>query len=253
MAGVRPLIAGNWKMFGKRADLGEIAATLEAVGKAADGIEILFCPPATLVGTAVANAAGKPVAIGGQNCHANTEGAHTGEVSAAMLADLGAKYVIVGHSERRRDQRETDEAIAAKAQAALSAGLTPIVCVGETLAEREAGRAAEVVAAQLAGSVPNEAKENFVVAYEPVWAIGTGLTPTIAEIGEIHGEIRKRLVARFGDAGAKMRILYGGSVKPANAGEIFRVEDVCGALVGGASLKAADFSAIIKAHPAAGL
>lgn len=253
MAGVRPLIAGNWKMFGKRADLGEIAATLDAVSKAADAVEVLFCPPATLVGMAAAAAAGKPVSIGGQDCHANKEGAHTGDVSAAMLADLGAQYVIVGHSERRRDHRETDEAIAAKAQAALSAGLIPIICVGETLAEREAGRAAEVVAAQLAGSVPNEAKDNLVVAYEPVWAIGTGLTPTVAEIGEIHGEIRKRLVARFGDAGAKVRILYGGSVKPANAAEIFRVEDVCGALVGGASLKAADFAAIIRAHPAAGV
>ncbi len=253
MAGVRPLIAGNWKMFGKRADLGEIAATLESVGKAADAVDVLFCPPATLVAAAAANCAGKPIAIGAQDCHANTEGAHTGDISAAMLADLGARYVIVGHSERRRDHRETDEAVAAKARAALAAGLTPIVCVGETLAEREAGRAGEVVASQLAGSVPNEASGDLVIAYEPVWAIGTGLTPTIAEIGEIHGEIRKRLVARFGDAGAKMRILYGGSVKPANAGEIFRVEDVCGALVGGASLKAADFAAIIRAHPAAGV
>jgi len=253
MAGVRPLIAGNWKMFGKRADLGEIAATLESVGKAADAVDVLFCPPATLVAAAAANCGGKPIAVGAQDCHANTEGAHTGDISAAMLADLGARYVIVGHSERRRDHLETDEAVAAKARAALAAGLTPIVCVGETLAEREAGRAGEVVASQLAGSVPNEAGGDLVIAYEPVWAIGTGLTPTIAEIGEIHGEIRKRLVARFGDAGAKMRILYGGSVKPANAGEIFRVEDVCGALVGGASLKAADFAAIIRAHPAAGV
>lgn len=253
MAGVRPMIAGNWKMFGKRADLGEIAATLEAVGKSAEAVEVLFCPPATLVGAAAALAEGGLVTIGGQDCHSNTDGAHTGDVSAAMLADLGARYVIVGHSERRRDHRETDEAVAAKARSALGAGLTPIICVGETLAEREAGRAAEIVASQLAGSVPNEAQDNLVIAYEPVWAIGTGLTPTIAEIAAIHGEIRRRLVARLGEAGAGVRILYGGSVKPANAGEIFRVADVSGALVGGASLKAADFSAIIRAHPAAGV
>jgi len=253
MAGVRPMIAGNWKMFGKRADLREIAATLESVGKAADAVEVLFCPPTTLLGEAVDATQGKPVVIGAQDCHPNADGAHTGDISAVMLADLGARYVIVGHSERRRDHMETDEVVAAKARSVLAAGLTPIVCVGETLSEREAGRAAEVVARQIAASVPNEAQGALVVAYEPVWAIGTGLTPTIAEIGEIHGEIRRRLVARFGDAGAQVRILYGGSVKPANAGEIFRVDDVCGALVGGASLKAADFGAIIRAHPAAGV
>lgn len=247
----RPLIAGNWKMFGRRADLAELKAALPTAAKAGPRIEVLFCPPATLI-AAAADAAGGAVAIGGQDCHQANEGAHTGDVSAPMLADLGASYVIVGHSERRRDHRETDTAVAAKARAALAAGLTPIICVGETLAEREAGRASAVVAAQLAGSVPAEAGVEIVIAYEPVWAIGTGLTPTSAEIADVHAEIRKRLVARLGEAAEGVRILYGGSVKPQNAAEIFAIANVDGALVGGASLKAADFSAIIAAHPAAG-
>lgn len=249
MAGRKPLIAGNWKMFGKRADLQEIDKTLAAIGGAAGRIDVLFCPPATLV----AEAAQKPVAVGGQDCHAMKEGAHTGDIGAEMLADAGAAYVIVGHSERRRDHAETDEAVSAKARAALAAGLTPIICLGETLAEREAGQTLEVVGRQLAGSVPAEAVDKLVIAYEPVWAIGTGLTPTSPQIAEVHADIRRRLVARFNSAGYSVRILYGGSVKPGNAAEIFSIADVDGALVGGASLKAADFSAIIRAHPEAGV
>ncbi|MET0181438.1 MAG: triose-phosphate isomerase [Caulobacterales bacterium] len=244
----KPLIAGNWKMFGKRADLVEIEKTLAAASHA-NAVEILFCPPATLV----AEAAKFPVAIGGQDCHANTEGAHTGDISAVMLADSGARYVIVGHSERRRDHGEPDEIVAAKARAALAAGLIPIICVGETLVDREAGRTLDVVGAQLAGSVPAEAGDKLVVAYEPVWAIGTGLTPTSEQIAEVHADIRRRLVMRIAAEGEKVRILYGGSVKPGNAREIFGIDNVDGALVGGASLKAADFSAIIMAHPAAGV
>lgn len=250
MAVRTPLIAGNWKMFGRLADLKEIDATLNTVGDTT--IEIAFCPPATLVAAAAERVRGRRAVIGGQDCHGETEGAHTGDLSAAMLADAGAAYVIVGHSERRRDHGETSEQVAGKARAALAAGLAPIICVGETIAEREAGRAGEIVAQQVAESVPVEGGAKLVIAYEPVWAIGTGLTPTIQEIADIHSMLRQRLTARLGAAGEGVRLLYGGSVKPANAAEIFRVPDVDGALVGGASLKAADFSAIINAHPAAG-
>ena len=248
----RPLIAGNWKMFGVRNDLAQIDATLAAVGPALGAIDVVFCPPATLVGAALAAAQGR-AAVGGQDCHAAVQGAHTGDIAAAMLADLGARHVIVGHSERRADHGETDAAVAAKARAAIAAGLAPIICVGESLEHRKAGRANAVVAAQLAASLPEEANASTVIAYEPIWAIGTGLTPSVAEIGEMHGEIRRIVRARFGDAGAAMRLLYGGSVKPQNAAEIFAVADVDGALVGGASLKAVDFAAIIRAHPAAGI
>lgn len=250
MAVRTPLIAGNWKMFGRQGDLKEIDATLNAVGDTT--IEIAFCPPATLVAAAAERVRGRRGVVGGQDCHGETEGAHTGDLSAGMLADAGAAYVIVGHSERRRDHGETSEQVAGKARAALAAGLAPIICVGETISEREAGRAAEVVAQQLAESVPVEGGAKLVIAYEPVWAIGTGLTPTTQEIADIHSMLRQRLTARLGVAGEGVRLLYGGSVKPGNAAEIFRVADVDGALVGGASLKAVDFSAIIKAHPAAG-
>lgn len=251
MAARTPLIAGNWKMFGRTADLKEIDATLNAVGEATT-IEIVFCPPATLLARAAERVRGRRAVVGAQDCHVESEGAHTGDLSAPMLADCGAAYVIVGHSERRKAHGETSEEVAGKARAALAAGLAPIICVGETLAEREAGRAADVVAAQLAESAPAEGGARLVIAYEPVWAIGTGLTPTVEQIADIHAMLRTRLTARLGPAGEGVRLLYGGSVKPGNAAEIFRAPNVDGALVGGASLKAADFSAIIKAHPAAG-
>jgi triosephosphate isomerase len=191
------------------------------------------------------------VLIGAQDCHAGADGAFTGNQNAAMMADAGATYCILGHSERRRDHGEKDAHVAEKAKAVLAAGMAPIVCVGESLEERKAGKAIEIVRGQLAASLPDGAPASLVVAYEPVWAIGTGLTPTTPEIAEMHAAIRAALVARFGDAGRSMRVLYGGSVKPGNAAEIFSAPDVDGALVGGASLKAADFSQIIKAHPRA--
>jgi triosephosphate isomerase len=241
----RPLIAGNWKMFGRMADLEEIAA-LEAAIASANGVDVAICPPLTLLTEAGRRFLASPVAIGAQDVAPGPDGAHTGDVNAAMLAEAGARYVIVGHSERRADHGETSDLVARKAEAALGAGLTPIVCIGETLAEREAGRAVAVVTQQLAASTP-AGEGAIVIAYEPVWAIGTGRTPSPADIAEIHGAVRAGLGARA----AHTRILYGGSVKPGNAAEIFAVANVDGALVGGASLKAADFSAIILAHPAA--
>lgn len=242
----RKLAAGNWKMNGSHAALQEIAALADAAAGAAD---VLICPPAPLIGPAVAAAVGTGVAIGGQDCHMAASGAHTGDVAAPMLAEAGAVSVIVGHSERRTDHGETDDLVAAKAQAAWAAGLTAIVCVGETLAQREAGDTLSVIAAQVAGSIPDGATaERLVVAYEPVWAIGTGLIPTLDQIAEVHAAIRAQLVDRFGDdTGGGVRLLYGGSVKPGNAAEIFGVAHVDGALVGGASLKAADFGPIITA------
>jgi triosephosphate isomerase len=235
--GVHPLIAGNWKMHGS---LREAAALAEGVAAGASGLkaELLVCPPFPYLVPVAAALQGKAVAIGAQDCHAEAKGAHTGDVSAPMLKDVGASYVILGHSERRADHGETDAAVRAKAGAALAAGLTPIVCVGETLAEREAGKAEEVVSGQLAGSLP----EGFVaaggvVAYEPVWAIGTGRTPTEADIAAMHTAMR-------GLVGKTTRLLYGGSVKPGNAAAILALANVDGALVGGASLVAADFLAI---------
>ncbi|SFQ36252.1 triosephosphate isomerase (TIM) [Roseivivax halotolerans] len=239
---MRRIAAGNWKMNGTGAELGEIE-TLAA--RNTDSVEVVICPPATLLSRA-ADIAG-PVLVGGQDCHAAESGAHTGDVSATMLKDAGASFVIVGHSERRADHGETDADIAAKAQAGLDAGLNVIICVGETLDEREAGRTLDVVGTQLAGSVPDSAASNTVViAYEPVWAIGTGKVPSNDEIEEVHGHIRQLLTERF-DTGAEMALLYGGSVKPSNAAEIFAVPHVNGALVGGASLKASDFGGIIDA------
>ena len=236
----RRLVAGNWKMNGLAAS----AAMLEALPEPA-GCDVLVCPPATLV----ARLAGGRFAVGGQDCHPEPAGAHTGDISAEMLADAGASAVIVGHSERRADHGETDALVAAKAAAAWRAGLMAIVCVGETEAERDAGRTLERVGAQLAGSIPAGATaESLAVAYEPVWAIGTGRTASLAEIAEVHGFIRDALARRFGaEAGAGIRLLYGGSVKPGNAAAIFAVPNVDGALVGGASLTAADFGAIIAA------
>ena len=247
----RKLAAGNWKMNGTGEALGEVAALVAAHPDPKS--EVLICPPATLVSRLAGAAGDGPVKVGGQDCHANASGAHTGDVAAEMLAEAGATYVIIGHSERRADHGEDDALVAAKTEAAWAAGLTAIVCVGETLDEREAGRTLEVVGGQFQGSVPNGASpERLVIAYEPVWAIGTGKVPTMAEIAEVHGFLRAQLTERFGEAVAQgVRLLYGGSVKPGNAAEIFAVADVDGALVGGASLKAADFGGIIAALDAA--
>ncbi|HEY4134233.1 MAG TPA: triose-phosphate isomerase [Alphaproteobacteria bacterium] len=251
MATRRPLIAGNWKMNGLKAEgLALAQAVARDVGKSgAVGCELLVCPPATLVAAVAEALSGSAVAVGGQDCHPKASGAHTGDVSAAMLRDLGASYVIVGHSERRTDHAETDEQVRAKAEAGQGAGLTAIVCIGETEAQYVAGQTLDVLARQVAGSVPEGAKAaNTVVAYEPVWAIGTGRTPTNDEIAAAHAHIRRELAKRSGEA-AGLRILYGGSVKPSNAAEILRLADVDGALVGGASLNAADFAAIAKSCP----
>ena len=251
MAALKPLIAGNWKMFGRQADLSEIALLARRVGKAAQAIDVLICPPAPLIPVAAGRAKDSAILIGAQDCSAvAADGARTGDVSAAMLADAGARFAIVGHSERRTIFGETDALVRAKAQAALSAGLTPIICVGETAPERAAGRVAEIVTRQVRDSIPQTSQSGpgvFVIAYEPVWCIGGSSTPTIAEITEVHSLIRNTL----GAAGGAARILYGGSVKASNAGEIFGAPGVDGALVGRASLKAEDFSAIILAHPAA--
>jgi triosephosphate isomerase len=244
MASRRPLVAGNWKMNGLRSSLAELARIVAGAGGLA-AVDLLVCPPATLLAQFSAAVIGSPVRIGAQDCHAEPAGAFTGDLSAEMLKDAGASAVIVGHSERRSYHKETDADVRAKALAARRAGLCAIVCVGETRAERDSGRALAVVGAQLDGSLPDGATaENLVVAYEPVWAIGTGLTPTAADVAEMHGFIRQRLVARFGAEGEGMRILYGGSVKPSNAKELMGVPDVDGALVGGASLKADEFLAI---------
>ncbi|MBE2277357.1 MAG: triose-phosphate isomerase [Rhodobacteraceae bacterium] len=247
---MKKLAAGNWKMNGTAAALAEVKALIDAYPDPA--CEMLLCPPATLIAQMAWAARGSVLKIGGQDCHTGTSGAHTGDISAAMLADAGASYVILGHSERRADHGERDALVRAKAEAARAAGLTAVICVGETEAERDAGRTLEVVGSQLAGSVPDGATAaNAVIAYEPVWAIGTGRTPTLAEIAEVHGHLRARLAERFGPEAAGMRLLYGGSVKPSNATEIFAVANVDGALVGGASLKAADFGAIVGALSAA--
>jgi len=242
----RKLAAGNWKMNGLSASMAELDALIAATGDAT--AEVLICPPATLIAKFAWRSGGKGVAIGAQDCDVAASGAHTGDISAEMVADAGGTYVIVGHSERRADYGETDALVRAKAEAAWRAGLTAIVCVGETEAQRDAGRALEVVGGQLQGSLSDAAtSQNTVIAYEPVWAIGTGRTPSLAEIAEVHDFLRARLVARFGSGAEGMRLLYGGSVKPANAAEIFSVSNVDGGLVGGASLKAADFAAIVAA------
>src|SRR5882724_9539759 len=209
---------------------------------------VAICPPATLINAINRVAAPAGIVLGGQDCHPAASGAHTGDLSAPMLADAGAQLVIVGHSERRADHGETDDLVRQKAIAALAAGLTPIICIGETRAQREAGQADTVCSAQLLGSVPDQAADDdVVIAYEPVWAIGTGLTPTSADIAQMHNSLRQQLISRFGERGAGFRILYGGSLKPANAQEILAIEDVNGGLVGGASLLADDFAAIISA------
>ncbi len=245
----RPLVAGNWKMHGLIASASELARIVAGAAPLSGKADLMICPPATLIASFATAVRGSAVTIGGQDCHADASGAHTGDIAAEMLKDAGAVAVIVGHSERRADHHETDAQVRAKALAARRAGLTAIVCIGEQRSEREAGRTLDVIGRQLDGSLPDGASgTDLVVAYEPVWAIGTGLTPTLADVSEAHGFIRKRLAARYGAAGAAVRILYGGSVKAANAGELLAVAEVNGALIGGASLKAADFLAIAEVY-----
>jgi triosephosphate isomerase len=248
MTAPRPLIAGNWKMFGLGAAVDEALKVAEALADQPARARVAICAPATLVERLARAVRGSALIIGGQDSHAEVQGAFTGDVSAEMLHDAGANMVILAHSERRSAYGESDALAAAKARAALRAGLEPIICVGETLEERQAGRTLEVICGQVKGSVPAEvAGAAFSVAYEPVWAIGTGLTPTLEQIEEAHVALRQALVEALGEAGAGAPILYGGSVKPSNAAEILKVREVGGALVGGASLKAEDFLAIVRA------
>jgi triosephosphate isomerase (TIM) len=248
MTAPRPLIAGNWKMYGLGPAVQEALKVASDLTARPAKARVAICAPATLVERLARAVSGTDVVVGGQDIHTETQGAFTGDISAEMLADAGARMVILGHSERRAAYGEADALIAAKAKAALRAGLEPIVCVGETLEERNAGRTLEIICGQAKASVPPEVEGSpFALAYEPVWAIGTGLTPTLEQIEEAHVALRAALVEVLGEAGAKAPILYGGSVKPANAAEILKVRDVNGALVGGASLKAEDFLAIIRA------
>ena len=241
---LKKLVAGNWKMNGSLAQLAELEAIASAAA-ANPGVDVTICPPFTLIAPAAARG---DVAIGAQDVHPKDKGAHTGDVSAAMLKEAGATLVIVGHSERRADHGESDALVRSKAEAAIAAGLTAIVCVGETEAERDAGRAVAVVEGQLDGSVPPSATaDQLVIAYEPVWAIGTGRTPTVEDVADMHAAIRRRISSLIGNEAERVRILYGGSVKPSNAAELMAVANVDGALVGGASLTAADFVPIIAA------
>ncbi|MEQ8193040.1 MAG: triose-phosphate isomerase [Rhodospirillales bacterium] len=246
----RPLIAGNWKMNGLGRDGTALAAEVAGLlkGQAQATFDLLVCPPFTLISKVADALKGSGVALGGQNCHQDVSGAHTGDISAAMLQDLGCTFVIVGHSERRADHRESDSLVRIKAEAAHAAGLTAIICIGETEEERDKGKTFEVVKTQLAGSVPDAATAaNTVIAYEPVWAIGTGRTPSAAEVQEVHALIRSELARGMAaDEAQKCRVLYGGSVKPDNAPELMALPDVDGGLIGGASLKAADFWAIAQ-------
>ncbi len=246
---VKPLIAGNWKMNGLSADLHQIEAVVRALGtRSAVACEVLICPPATLLAGAGKLCARSKVMTGGQDCHVMEKGSHTGDISALMLVDAGAKYVIIGHSERRSEHSETDALVRLKAASALKAGLIPIICVGETLAERLGALAISVVEQQLDGSVPDlEDDQRIVVAYEPVWAIGTGEIPAIEDILHMHASIRELLQNRFGERGTGINILYGGSMKPANAREILALDNVNGGLIGGASLRSEDFLAVIDA------
>jgi triosephosphate isomerase len=247
MTSRRPLVAGNWKMNGLSAAATEFAGMIEGARDLAAVADLMVCPPATLIAQFATLAQGSPLLVGAQDCHAEPSGAFTGDISAEMLKDAGASAVILGHSERRVHHDETDAEVRAKALAARRAGLMAIVCVGETRPQREAGRALAIVQTQLDGSLPDTG-ENLVVAYEPVWAIGTGLIPTPGDVAEMHAAIRQRLHGRFGRAGGDVRILYGGSVKASNAGELMGIAEVDGALVGGASLKAADFLAIAAVY-----
>jgi triosephosphate isomerase (TIM) len=246
---IRPLVAGNWKMNGTRQSLTEIKAIAEGLGPdLTDAIDALICPPATLLYVSTALTDESALSIGAQDCHAEQSGAFTGDVSAEMIADCQGEYVLVGHSERRTLHGESDADVRAKAQAAASAGLVRVICIGETEAERKSGETLAVLGRQLAGSVPDDATAaDTVIAYEPVWAIGTGLTPTTDDIAEAHAFIRGTMEERFAGEGSAMRLLYGGSVKPSNADELLAIANVDGALIGGASLKAEDFLAICRA------
>ena len=248
---IRPLIAGNWKMNGLKASSAEFEAMLAGAPGVAAKADLLVCPPATLIAAFAEKARGsKTFAIGAQDCHPKASGAHTGDLSAEMLADAGASAIIIGHSERRADHGESDALVRQKTEAVWRAGFIAIVCIGETRQQRDAGQALDICRGQLDLSLPDQARaDNLVVAYEPVWAIGTGLTPTVGDVQQIHKFIRDLLIARFNGEGARTRILYGGSVKPSNAAELMAVENVNGALVGGASLKAADFLAIAAGCP----
>jgi triosephosphate isomerase len=248
---IRPLIAGNWKMNGLKASAGEFEAMLAGAPEVAAKADLLVCPPATLIAAFAERARGsKTLGVGAQDCHPKASGAHTGDLAAEMLADAGASAIIVGHSERRADHGENDVLVRQKAEAVWRAGLTAIVCIGETQHQRDAGQTLDICRGQLTLSLPDGARSgNLVVAYEPVWAIGTGVTPTVGDVEQIHKFIRELLIIRFSGEGAKMRILYGGSVKPSNAVELMAVANVNGALVGGASLKAADFLAIARGCP----
>lgn len=243
----RKLAAGNWKMNGTTAALSELEALTHAFPSPT--VDVLICPPATLLHRAAEAVRDTGITVGGQDCHAVTSGAHTGDISADMLVDAGANAVILGHSERREDHDEQNEDVRAKARAAMDAGLKAIICVGETLEQRDAANTLDIIGGQMSGSIPDQSTgESLIVAYEPIWAIGTGKVPTLNEIGEVHDFIRARLERRFGEGvGRSVRLLYGGSVKPSNATEIFGVSNVDGALVGGASLKASDFAAIVEA------
>ena len=248
---IRPLIAGNWKMNGLKASLGEFEAMCAGAAAVAAEADLLVCPPATLIAGFAERAGGaKTLAIGAQDCHPRASGAHTGDLSAEMLADAGASAIIVGHSERRADHGESDALVRLKAEACWRAGRAAIVCIGETQQQRDHGKTLDICGGQLAGSLPDGVTAaNLVVAYEPVWAIGTGLTPTAADVEQVHRFIRECLTSRFKGEGARIRILYGGSVKPSNAAELMAVANVNGALVGGASLKASDFLAIAQGCP----
>ena len=247
---IRPLIAGNWKMNGLKSSHAEFDAMLAGAGALAAKADLLVCPPATLIAAFADKARGSKVAVGAQDCHPKASGAHTGDLAAEMLADVGARAIIVGHSERRADHGETDALVRQKAEAAWRAGLIAVVCIGETREQRDAGQTLDICGGQLKGSLPDgSTSANLVVAYEPVWAIGTGLTPTVKDIEQVHALIRGVLTVRFNTEGGKVRILYGGSVKPSNAAELMAVANVNGALVGGASLKAADFLAIAAGCP----
>ena len=247
---MKKLAAGNWKMNGTQAALAEVTSLLDAHPDPA--CEMLLCPPATLIAAMATAARGTALKVGAQDCHPKPMGAHTGDISVALLRDSGATHVIVGHSERRTDHHETNDLVRAKAEAAVDAGLVAIVCIGETEAERDSGKTLAVIGTQIDGSIPGGATAaNLVIAYEPVWAIGTGRTPNLAEIAEVHSFLRGRLRGLIGTEAEGVRILYGGSVKPSNATDIFAVPHVDGALVGGASLKAADFGAIVAALSAA--
>lgn len=244
----KALVAGNWKMNGLKASTSEITHLNDLISTSGANCDVLICPPFTLI-SALVGLGAKNVPIGAQDCHMNISGAHTGDVSAEMIKESGCNHIIVGHSERRADHGESNETVRAKASAAQAAGTIAIICVGETFAEREAGETIDVVSAQVTGSIPETATaENTIIAYEPVWAIGTGKVPTTSDVEDVHKEIRALLKARFGDAGAQIKILYGGSVKAANAVELMSVPNVNGALVGGASLKAEDFYGIISAY-----